>query len=268
MAIKVTKTGNGSFSIEQNGTVKSYSASYEATSVVGKVFILHSVKKSAPIISGRLSDFITSMDGTETTHESCESLVSALNAFISANVSGVAAEEKDPEFSEWKANLFDAGGDIKPEFLPDIEPEDIGAATAEQGKRADEAYQKPAGGIPLSDLAPRPYTYTATKTGRKSSDKFGNRDEYEIVLTATLKGGNDTDGVYFTIPNFYKLVDCRGIVVNNLSLTRMPVPCMVDGAGFITPRVTDTGDVWIRAYSTKGDFSGMEITLFVRCYLK
>jgi hypothetical protein len=268
MAIKVTKTGNGSFSIEQNGSVKSYSANYEATSVAGKVFILHSVKKSTPIVGGRLADFIISVDGVETKPESCESCVAALNAFISANVSGVAAEEKDPEFSEWKANMFDASGDIKPEFLPDIEPEDIGAATAEQGRRADEAYQKPASGIPLSDLAPRPYTYTATKTGRRSSDKYGNRDEYEIVLSKTLLTGNDTDGLYFTIPNFFKLVDCRGIVVNQLSYTRMPVPCSVDGGGFITPRVTDAGDVWIRAYSTKGDFSGMEITLFVRCYLK
>jgi len=77
-------------------------------------------------------DGIPKTDLAQDIQDSLDKADSALQSF----------SETDPTVPDW----------AKASSKPDYTPSEIGAATAEQGNKADTAYQKPADGIPLNDL--------------------------------------------------------------------------------------------------------------------
>lgn len=138
----------------------------------------------------------------------------------------------------------------------------MGTALTATTTKANAAYVKPAAGIPVADLAIETFGPTPYAVNQRASATFSNKRVYRMVWSGKTIASNDSDGKYFTIPNFSKLIDLHGLVVNSVSMTRMPIPTYHNG-GWISVRVTNSGDVWIRAVASTGDYNNVDIFIFV-----
>lgn len=115
--------------------------------------------------------------------------------------------------------------------------------------------------VPETAIKDKVYSATPYQINETSSSTFGSRKIWEMVWSGKTWAGNDNDGRIYTLPNFYKLVDIRGICVISSSYARVPVPITI-GTDYIYPRVTDGGEVWLR--HAGGNFNSMDLFLFIK----